>query len=86
MDSLGKHLNENLNEKARPPKLTGRDLKMRKAKAEVMKKLEKNAKFLQAKEKLIRIAELETKNIAREIGIPYTLVDLSKIKLTNNKD
>jgi hypothetical protein len=81
---INENFNESVNEKARAPKLTGRELKARKAKAEVMKKLEKSSKFQTAKEKLIKVAELEVKNIAREIGVPHTLIDLSKIKITND--
>lgn len=67
------------NTMARAPKLQGKALKRRKAKANIMSKLNQNPLYMQAKEKLMLIAAREAKRIAREEGVKPSLVDVSKV-------
>ena len=76
-----KKFSEFVNEKAKPPKLTGRDLKARGAKAQVMSALNKDPKFIQMKDKLKQYAERFGKKEASKLGISANLIDYSKIKI-----
>lgn len=68
-----------IDEKARPPKMKGKDLKMRSAKAEVMKKLNADPKFAASKDKLLQIAQSRARKYAKELGINPNLVNVDKI-------
>lgn len=71
-------------QKARAPKLRGRALKMRETKAQVMKELNKNIQFAAAKKKLLAIANIEARKIARDLGLSPKLVNLDKITIRND--
>ncbi|BBI90418.1 hypothetical protein HYO65_gp026 [Tenacibaculum phage PTm1] len=59
--------------------LRGMDLKKRKAKAEIMSKLNKDPQYIQASQKLLMIANRVARKLAREAGIKPNLVDVSKV-------
>ena len=61
-------------------------MKKRKAKAEIMSKLNKNKSYQQAQQKLLMIANREARKIARESGIPPNLVDVTKVIVRKQKD
>lgn len=65
--------------RARTPRLRGRALKMRKAKSEIMSKLNKVPAYQQAQKKLLMIATREARKIARAAGIPPNLVAVDKV-------
>ena len=70
---------EMITEKARPPKLRGKELKARSAKSEVMSKLNKNEQFISAKDKLLRLATVLARKYAKESGLNPKLVNVDKI-------